>query len=94
MSMENTLDIPVWMAIDLARAHADATVYAVVDRILDRWKLHDFWVVEFEAFDVCEGVYVRNQFTFDTAREAYKFKPGRAVTWSYGFTDFDDELPF
>ena len=42
MSMENTLDLPVWMAIDLARAHADATVYAVVDRILDRWKLHDF----------------------------------------------------
>ncbi|ARF51161.1 hypothetical protein DSJ_18790 [Pantoea stewartii subsp. stewartii DC283] len=94
MSMETTLDLPVWMAIDLARTDAYATVYAAVDRILDRWKLHDFWVVEFEAFDVCEGVYVRNQFTFDTAKEAYKFKPGRAVTWSYDTADFDDELPF
>ncbi len=55
MSMETTLDLPVWMAIDLARTDAYATVYAAVDRILDRWKLHDFWVVEFEAFDVCEG---------------------------------------
>ncbi len=82
------------MAIDLARTDAYATVYAAVDRIPDRWKLYDFWVVESEAFDVCEGVYVRNQFTFDTAKEAYKFKPGRAVTWSYDTADFDDELPF
>ncbi|NDJ58077.1 hypothetical protein GWD52_13920 [Enterobacteriaceae bacterium 4M9] len=92
--MEALIDPSVLMSIDCARGHGDLTAYAVVERIFSRWKSHDFWVVEFEAFDVYEGVYVRNQFTFDTAKEAYKFKPGRAVTWSYDTADCDDELPF
>ncbi|MGK0603031.1 hypothetical protein [Yokenella regensburgei] len=84
----------ITLDLDVAKERSEATVLAVVERILDRWKLHDFWIVEFEAMDICEGVRVRNQFLFDTAKEAYKFKAGRAVSWRYGSDDFDDELPF
>ncbi|EAA8828429.1 hypothetical protein DEH67_12250 [Salmonella enterica] len=83
-----------WFGVDPARDDTSITVWAVVERVFDRWKLHDFWLVEFEAFDVCEGVHVRNTFLFDTAREAFKFKPGRAVSWRESGHDFDDDLPF
>lgn len=85
---------PVIYPVNSGDVLAGQKVFAVVERILDRWKLHDFWLVEFEALDVYEGVTVRNTFTFSTAREAYKFKPGRAVSWRYEIDDSDDGLPF
>ncbi|EBR0084930.1 hypothetical protein DNU15_02285 [Salmonella enterica subsp. enterica serovar Wangata] len=59
----------------------DPAVCAVVERVLSRWKLRGFWIVRFDALDVYKGVTVRHSFVFSTAREAYKFKPGRAVSW-------------
>ncbi|HCM1923089.1 TPA: hypothetical protein N3A35_003819 [Salmonella enterica subsp. salamae serovar 16:m,t:e,n,x] len=69
-------------------------VCAVVERVLSRWKLRGFWIVRFDALDVYKGVTVRHSFVFSTAREAYKFKPGRAVSWRYEIDDSDDGLPF
>lgn len=85
---------PILTGIDPAADHADFTVYAVVERIFDRRELHGIWVVEFEALDVYEGDHICHQFLLNTAKEAYKFKPGRAVTWCSGGDDFDDGLPF
>ncbi|MBQ4791074.1 hypothetical protein WCT78_20080 [Pectobacterium versatile] len=85
---------PIVIGVDEA-CGADTTIYAVVESVLDRWKMHDFWIVSFIAFDVYSGDSIHNQFFFDTAREAYKFKAGRAVTWRYDVIDCDDdELPF
>ncbi|MHC9057777.1 hypothetical protein [Pantoea sp. y20] len=73
---------------------AEVIVFAVVERIVSRHKIGDFWIVEFEALDLYEDVSVHHEFIFYTAREAYKFKLGRPVTWVKNPSGFDDGLRF
>lgn len=83
----------VWAGFDPAQGTGLPTASAVVTRIFDRWKMHDFWLVEYEAFDPVIGGYVRDSEAFDRKVDAFQFRPGRCVNPGDSLDEVDD-LPF
>lgn len=67
---------------------------ALVYRILNRWKLHDFWVVSFMAFDLSTGEHFMEDVTFCSVREAFSLKPGNIIPIDSCLGSSDMELPF
>lgn len=97
----NTLANPVWVSIDPADKSADSSSYvtvlvhdAVIYRITKRWNLHDFWIVNYEAFDIQERTHFSDELTLSTARKAHSLKPGRLIKRCLLDPDSIEDIPF
>lgn len=81
-----------FIGFDPASQAGDSSALVVVERVFDRWKMGDIWLVEFDALH--EGFRVRDTIAFDTYTEAFSFQPGSMVSPSADPDDSDNELPF
>ncbi|WP_279204416.1 hypothetical protein [Obesumbacterium proteus] len=95
MSIEQPI-IPFWVAVDPSEESEGSTCHAVIYRIIDRWKLHDFWVVNFKAFILDANVRISDSIICGSGREAYGVKRGDIIRVQLitDEPDPDEELPF
>lgn len=93
MSIEQPI-IPFWVAVDPSEESEDSTCHAVIYRIIDRWKLHDFWVVNFKAFILDANVRISDSIICGSGREAYGVKCGDIIRVQLITDEPDEELPF
>ncbi|MEA1062757.1 hypothetical protein [Erwinia sp. HR93] len=85
---------PIWMAVDPAEKSGDSMLHAVIYRINDRWKLHDFWVVNFKAFILDAHVRISDSVICGSAKEACNIKPGAIIQVRQITDEQGGELPF
>lgn len=85
---------PIWMAVDPAEKSGNSTLHAVIYRINDRWKLHDFWVVNFKAFILDAHVRISDSVICGSAKEACSIKPGAIIQVCQITDEQGGELPF
>lgn len=83
-----------FIGFDLAASAGDFSTLVVVERVFDRWRMGDIWLVEFDAFDPCNGVCTRDTTAFSSYTEAFNFRPGSIVSCDSDPDDLDGELPF
>lgn len=88
------MDEPIWMAVDPAEKSGDSKIHAVIYRINDRWKLHDFWVVNFKAFILDAHVRISDSVICGSAKEACSIKPGAIIQVRQITDEQGGELPF
>ncbi|EOG6951225.1 hypothetical protein [Edwardsiella piscicida] len=95
MSIEQPIT-PFWVAVDPSDESVDSTCHAVIYRTTDRWRLHDFWVVNFKAFILDAHVRISDSIICGCGREAYGVKRGDIIRVQLitDEPDPDDELPF
>lgn len=88
------MDKPIWVAVDPAEKAGDSTLHAVIYRINDRWKLHDFWVVNFKAFILDAHVRISDSVICGSAKDACGIKPGAIIQVRQITDEQGGELPF
>ncbi|HFW3715229.1 TPA: hypothetical protein ACIBKF_004550 [Salmonella enterica subsp. enterica serovar 6,7:y:-] len=89
-----SLTNPAWIAVDPSSESMDSTLHAVIYRINDRWKLHDFWVVNFKAFILDAHVRISDSVICGSAKEACSIKPGAIIQVRQITDEQGGELPF
>ena len=97
----NTIINPVWVSFDMGDQSVDYSswVYvlvhdAVIYRITRRWNLHDFWIVNYKAFDIQDRAHFSDELIFNTARNAHDLKPGRLIKRCLLDPDSIEDIPF
>ncbi|WP_316506908.1 hypothetical protein [Klebsiella grimontii] len=97
----NTIIHPVWVSFDPSAESGDSSPFvtvlvhdAVIYHITRSWNLHDFWIVNYKAFDIQDRAYFSDELTFNTAREAHNFKPGRLIKRCLLDPDSIEDIPF
>lgn len=88
------LTSPAWIAVDPSGESMDSTLHTVINRISDRWKLHDSWIVNFRAFILDAHVRISDSIICGSAREACSIKPGAIIQVRKITDEHDGELPF
>lgn len=79
---------------DHATPAGDCSAMVVVERVFDRWKMGDIWMVEFDAFDPRTGVCTRDMLAFSSYIGAFSFRAGCVVPRESDPDSINDELPF
>lgn len=83
-----------FIGFDHAAPTGDSSALVVVERVFDRWKMGDIWMVEFDAFDPRAGVCTRDTLAFSSYIGAFSFRAGCVVPRESDPDSINDELPF